>query len=83
MRATTEAVVKLFARAYRERGGFLTVKRAAGNMIRAGFFERHMALDHANNIHSIEQIPDETLCDHDGRIEGDAIGICAKRRRAQ
>jgi hypothetical protein len=52
-------------------------------MIRAGFFERHMALDHANNIHSIEQIPDETLCDHDGRIEGDAIGICAKRRRAQ
>jgi hypothetical protein len=42
-----------------------------------------VALDHGDDIHAIEQVPYETLCDHDSRIEGDAIGMCAKRRRAR
>ena len=64
MRATTETVIKLLALADGKGRGFFVVKRAAGNKISAGFFERHIALDDIHDVEAIEQILNETFWNH-------------------
>jgi hypothetical protein len=40
------------------------VKRTAGDEIRTGFFERHIALDHVHDIETIKQILNEIFWNH-------------------
>jgi hypothetical protein len=40
------------------------VERAAGHVVRARFFERHVALDHIHDIEAVQQILNERLRNH-------------------
>ena len=48
--AAAEAVVELFARAYRERGRLLFMKWTTGGVIGTGFFKRHHTVDDFDDI---------------------------------
>ena len=61
MCATTEAMIELLGLADRKRGGFFVVEWTAGDKIRAGLLERHVALDHIHDIETIEQVLNETF----------------------
>ena len=48
--AAAEAVVKLLGRADGKRGRLFFVERAAGHVVGAAFFQRHVLVDHINDI---------------------------------
>ena len=64
MRAAAEAVVELLGRAYGERRRLLAVERAAGEMVGAALFQRHVALDHVDDVDPMEQFLLERIGDH-------------------
>ena len=64
MRAAAEAMIKLLSLADGKRGGFFVVERATGDEIRAGLLERHVALDHIDDIEAIKQVLNEALWNH-------------------
>ena len=64
VRAAAEAVVELLARADRERRRLLAVERAAGHVVRAGLLQRHVAVDHLDDVHPRQQRLDEVGRDH-------------------
>jgi hypothetical protein len=43
--AATKTMKKLFTAVYRKTGGFFSMKRASGNVIRAGLFEGNVRID--------------------------------------
>lgn len=40
------------------------MERTAGNEVGTCFFERQIALDHVNNVETIEQVLNETFWNH-------------------
>ena len=59
--AATEAMEKLLAGADRERGGFLSVKRAQAHVIGAAFFQLYIATHHFHHISACNQLLNERL----------------------
>jgi hypothetical protein len=57
-------MIELLALAHGKRGRFFAVERAAGSVIRTGFFERHVTLDHVHDVEAIEQILNKTFWNH-------------------
>ena len=71
MRATAEAVVKLFAGANGKAGGFFFVKRAARHVVCAAFFERDVVVDDVYDVGFGEQVVDKAGWNHgDGILLG-------------
>ena len=65
--AATEAVVELLGRADRERGGFLAVEGAAGEVVGAALLEREVAFDDVDDVDAGKQFLDEGLGNHRAR----------------
>ena len=59
--AAAEAVIELLGLADRERRRFFGMKRTAGDVIRAGALELHIALDHIDDVNAVEQVLNEGL----------------------
>ena len=69
--AAAEAVVKLFAGADGEAGGFFFVKRAARHVVCAAFFERDVVVDDVYDVGFGEQVVDKAGWNHgDGILLG-------------
>jgi hypothetical protein len=67
MRAAPEAVIELLSLADGERGRFFPVKRAARNVVRAGLLERHITVDHFDDVDARQQRFNEIVRDHQRR----------------
>ena len=61
MCAATEAVVKLFVRAYSEGGGLLVMEGAASLELTTRLFERHASPDELDDVGASDEIIDEGL----------------------
>ena len=59
MSTAPKAVIELFFVAYGEGGGLFIVKRAAGLVILAGFFQRYALIDQIDNIDPAQQAINE------------------------
>jgi hypothetical protein len=55
MGPASEAVIELLARTHRERRRLFAVERAAGKIVCTGLFQRHIALDHVDDLDAMEQ----------------------------
>ncbi len=64
VRAATEAVIELLARADGERGRLLAVEGTAGDVVGAGLLERHQAVDDLDDVDARQQRLDEVVGDH-------------------
>ena len=73
--ATAEAVVELFVGADAEGGGFLFVKRAAGAVILAGFFQLYARTHHVDDVGAVEEVVDKRLGNQAGHR---GSGYCSK-----
>ena len=51
------------------------MKRAARDIVGAGALERHVALDHVNDIDAVKQVLDERLRNQFSRIEDRGLRI--------
>src|SRR5690606_32036911 len=60
-RATAKAIIKLLVGADGKRGRFFVMKRAAGGVIFAGFFQFYAAVYHVDHIDAGQQIINKTL----------------------
>src|SRR6185437_7902142 len=63
VRAATEAVVELLGGADRERRRFFAMERTARLVIRAGLLERHVAVDHLDDVDARKKRLDEIAGD--------------------
>ncbi len=64
VRAAAEAVVELLGLAHRERGCLLAVEGAAGDVVGPGLLERHVPVDHVDDVDAGEQGLDEVGRNH-------------------
>lgn len=59
MGAAPKAVIELFFVTYGEGGRLFIVKRAAGLVILAGFFQWYALIDQIDNVDSVQQVINE------------------------
>ena len=75
MRAAAEAVIELLGRLTVNDGRFFVVERAAGDEVGAGLLERHVALDHVDDVDAIEQILNEGLLESFAAFKASAQSV--------
>src|SRR5262249_18821256 len=61
MRSAAEAVIELLGLAHGEGRRLFAVERTAGDVVGARALERHVALDHVDDVDAIEQFLNEGL----------------------
>src|SRR5690606_17665203 len=73
--AAAKTVIKTFVWSHVERGCFLVVKRAAGFLVAAGFFEGNAGPDQFPQINAIQQVFNKSLRDQSAHGGSTSSGV--------